>query len=66
MEISGLRAELARRAEAQYFWKNDGAPRKVIGMKYAFIERHRILWPISVQVGVSGGALRGAKITSSV
>ncbi|MGA9668548.1 MAG: IS3 family transposase [Terracidiphilus sp.] len=53
MEISRLRAELARvTMERDILGKSDGILCKGPEVKYAFIERHRRLWPISVQCRV--------------
>ncbi|MDY0331857.1 MAG: IS3 family transposase [Thiomonas sp.] len=53
MEISRLRAELARvKMERDILGKSDGVLRKGSEVKYAFIERHRRVWPISVQCRV--------------
>ncbi|MEZ5443059.1 MAG: IS3 family transposase [Lysobacterales bacterium] len=53
MEISRLRAELARvKLERDILGKSDGVLRQGIEVKYAFIERHRRVWPISVQCRV--------------
>ncbi|MDE3201406.1 MAG: IS3 family transposase [Acidobacteriota bacterium] len=60
MEISRLRAELARvTMERDILGKSDGVLRKGPEMKYAFIQRHKRVWPIRVQcrvlrVSVSG------------
>ena len=53
MEISRLRAEFARVKDgARHPGKSDGVLRERPEMKYAFIERHRRVWPISVQCRV--------------
>ncbi|MBK6789063.1 MAG: IS3 family transposase [Betaproteobacteria bacterium] len=53
MEISRLRAELARvKMERDILGKSDGVLRKGSEVKYAFIQRHRRVWPISVQCRV--------------
>ena len=53
MENSRLRAELARvKIERDNSGKSDGVLRKGVDLKYAFIQRHRKVWPISVQCRV--------------
>ena len=53
MEISRLRAELARVNDgARHPGKSDGVLRKGPEMKYAFIQRNKRVWPISVQCRV--------------
>ncbi|WP_286737335.1 IS3 family transposase [Thiomonas sp. SCN 64-16] len=53
MEISRLRAELARvKMERDILGKSDGVVRQGSQVKYAFIQRHRRVWPISVQCRV--------------
>ncbi|MDZ4209024.1 IS3 family transposase [Rhodoferax sp.] len=60
MEISRLRAELARvKMERDILGKSDGVLRKGIDLKYAFIQRHRGVWPISVQCRVLGVSMAG-------
>ncbi|MFO1180671.1 IS3 family transposase [Ottowia sp.] len=60
MEISRLRAELARvKMERDILGKSDGVLRKGIDVKYAFIQRHRRVWPISVQCRVLGVSVAG-------
>ena len=59
MEISRLRADLAREDGAGHSWKSDCILREKPAVKYAFIECHRRIWPICVQcrvlrVSVSG------------
>ena len=60
MENSRLRAELAQvTMERDILGKSHGVFREVPEMKYAFIQRHKRVWPISVQcrvlrVSVSG------------
>lgn len=49
MEISRLKAELAREDGARHLWKSDGVLRKGIELKYSFIQRHRRVWQIAVQ-----------------
>ncbi|MCD2342934.1 IS3 family transposase [Ideonella azotifigens] len=53
MEIARLRAELARvKMERDILGKSDGVLRNSIEVKYAFIQRNRRVWPISVQCRV--------------
>ena len=53
MEISRLRAELARvKMERDILEKSDGVLRESAELKYAPINRHRRVWPISVQCRV--------------
>ncbi|WP_210544819.1 IS3 family transposase [Rhodoferax sp. PAMC 29310] len=60
MEINRLRAELARvKMERDILGKSDGVLRKGIDLKYAFIQRHRSTWPISVQCRVLGVSIAG-------
>nr|WP_295776300.1 IS3 family transposase [Rhodoferax sp.] len=60
MEISRLKAELARvKMERDILGKSDGVLRQGIDLKYAFIQRHRSVWPISVQCRVLGVSVAG-------
>ncbi len=55
MEIARLRAELARvKMERDILGKSDRVLREVAGMKYAWIERNRRHWPISLACEVLG------------
>jgi len=56
MEISRLRAELRGSRWSVTSWKSDGILRKGPEVKYAFIQRHRRIWPIRVQCRVLGSA----------
>jgi hypothetical protein len=52
MENSRLRAELARvTMERDISGKSDGVLREEPAMKYAFIQRNKLVWPICVQCG---------------
>ena len=60
MEISRLRAELARvTMERDILGKSDGILRKGPEVKYAFIQRHKRIWPIRVQCRVLGVSVSG-------
>ncbi|MDY0329817.1 MAG: IS3 family transposase [Thiomonas sp.] len=60
MELARLRAELSRvKMERDIPKKSDGVLCKGIAVKYAFIERHRRVWPISVQCRVLGVSVAG-------
>ncbi|MFZ3117124.1 MAG: IS3 family transposase [Variovorax sp.] len=60
MEISRLRAELARvKMERDILGKSDGVLREAAAVKYAFVQRHRRVWPISVQCRVLRVSLTG-------
>ena len=59
MEISRLRAELARQDGARHPGKSDGVLRARFEVRYAFIQRHRRVWPISVQCRVLGVSVSG-------
>ena len=49
METARLRAELARvKMERDILGKSDGVLRKGAGVKYAWIKRHRTVWPVSL------------------
>lgn len=49
MELARLRAEVARPKDgARHSKKGSGVLRKGIDVKYAFIERNRHRWPVSV------------------
>jgi transposase-like protein len=52
MEISRLRSELARVKMERDIKKSDGVLRQGVAVKYAFIERHRDQWPVSIQCDV--------------
>jgi len=60
MEISRFASRVGASDDgARHFWESDGVLRKGPAMKYAFIERHKRVWPIRVQcraatVSVSG------------
>ena len=49
----------AREDRARHSGKSDGVLRKGIDLKYAFIQRHRSVWPISVQCRVLGVSMAG-------
>ncbi len=60
MEIGRLRAELARvKMERFHPGKSDGVLLKASDVKYAFIQRHRRVWPISVQCRVLAVSIAG-------
>ena len=70
MEISRLKGELSRvKMERDILKKSDGVFCEGVVVRYAFIERHRNVWPVVVQcrgleVSVSGyrqHRARGAK-----
>ena len=53
MEIARLKAELSRvRMERDILKKSDGILREGVAVRYAFVERHRVIWPIAVQCRV--------------
>ncbi|MEC5293370.1 MULTISPECIES: IS3 family transposase [unclassified Aurantimonas] len=53
MEIARLKAELSRvRMERDIPKKSDGILREGVAVRYAFVERHRGIWPIAVQCRV--------------
>ena len=65
MEISRLRAELARvKMERDILGKATAYFAKEPAVKYAWIERHRRVWPVSVQCQVLGSARRVPRSTS--
>lgn len=49
----------AIRDEARYFGKSEGVLRESPALRYAVIQRHRRVWPISVQCRVLGGSVAG-------
>ncbi|HEY8355385.1 MAG TPA: IS3 family transposase [Methylophilaceae bacterium] len=60
MEIARLRAENARlRMERDILGKSDGVLREAAGLKYAWIERHRKQWPVSLSCEVLGVSTSG-------
>ncbi|MCW5641732.1 MAG: IS3 family transposase [Rhodoferax sp.] len=60
MEIARLRAELARvKMERDILGKSDGVLREAAGLKYAWIERHRTQWPVSLSCEVLGVSASG-------
>ncbi|MGF7176116.1 IS3 family transposase [Azospirillum doebereinerae] len=60
MEISRLRTELARvKMERDILKKSGGVFREGVAVKYTLIQRHRDLWPISVQCSTLGVSARG-------
>ncbi|GAP34103.1 hypothetical protein ISF6_3882 [Piscinibacter sakaiensis] len=61
MEIARLRAEPARvKMERDILGKGDGVFREGAGVKYAWIERHRMDWPVSLACQVLGVRARAA------
>ncbi|MBL8352183.1 MAG: IS3 family transposase [Burkholderiaceae bacterium] len=69
MEIARLRAELARvKMERDILGKSDGVLREGAGVKYAWIERHRQHWPVSLAcevLGVSASGYHDHKLRSA-
>ena len=52
MEIARLKAELSRVRMERDILKSDGILREGGAVRYAFVERHRGIWPIVVQCRV--------------